>query len=76
MNNKLVEFRKILAEQGKELTLDQAKVLYISAEKLLKRSKKLSQIDLWNMQDEKIEGMTEKEKQEAIALYQYIRDLV
>ena len=58
----------------KELTLDEAKVVYKSAMKILRRSKKLSQLDLWNMESIEIEGMTEKEKQEAISLYQYVRD--
>lgn len=70
----LVEFRKALAEQGKELTLDEAKEVYDSALKILKRSKKLSQADLWDMQNIDIEGMTEKQKQDAIMLYQYVRD--
>lgn len=74
MKNKLVEFRRILAEQGKELTLEEARVIYKSALKILKRSKKLSQVDLWNMQELKIEGMTEKQKQDAIMLYQHVRD--
>ncbi len=74
-DKKLMEFRRVLAEQGKELTLDQARVMYRSAADLIKRSKKLSQVDLWNLQDEEIEGMTEEEKQQAISLYQHIRDL-
>ena len=74
-NKKLIEFRRVLAEQGKELTLDQARVMYKSAADLIKRSKKLSQVDLWNLQNEEIEGMTEEEKQQAISLYQHIRDL-
>lgn len=74
-DKKLMEFRRVLAEQGKELTLDQARVMYRSAADLIKRSKKLSQVDLWNLQDEEIEGMSEEEKQQAISLYQHIRDL-
>lgn len=76
MNSKIIKFRKILAEQGKEFTLEQAEKLYNSAIKLLRKSKKLSQLDLWNMQNVKIKGMTEIQKQEAIALYQHIRDLL
>lgn len=71
---KIVEFRKLLAEQGNEFTLDQAKIVYDHASDLIKRSKRLSQLDLWNMQDLEIEGMTEEEKQGAISLYQHIRD--
>lgn len=73
--NKVMKFREILAEQGTELTIDQAKELYFSALKLIKRSKKLSQLDLWEAESTNINGMTEEEKQQAISLYQYLRDL-
>lgn len=71
---KIIEFRKLLAEQGNEFTLSQAKMVYEAASNLIKRSKRLSQLDLWNMQDLDIDGMTEEEKQGAISLYQHIRD--
>lgn len=73
--DKISIFRNMLAEQGKEFTVDEAKKIYNQSIKLLKRSKKMSQIDLWKMQDVQIEGMTEKEKQDAIMLYQHIREL-
>lgn len=73
--DKIQKFRKILAEQGTELTIKQAEFLYKSAMKIVKRSKKLSQSDLWEMEKCQIDGMTEKEKEEAISLYQHIRDL-
>lgn len=72
---KVAKFRQLLAEQGTELTIEQAKELYSSALGLLKRSKKISQSDLWAMENEKIAGMTEEEKQQAISLYQHIREL-
>ena len=37
---KVAKFRQLLAEQGTELTIEQAKELYSSALGLLKRSKK------------------------------------
>lgn len=73
--DKIQKFRKILAEQGTELTIKQAEFLYKSAMEIVKRSKKLSQSDLWEMEKCQIDGMTEKEKEEAISLYQHIRDL-
>ena len=72
---KIQKFRKLLAEQGTELTVLQAKILYKSALKIIKKSKKLSQLDLWEMENLKIDGMTDKEKDQAISLYQHIRDL-
>lgn len=73
--DKIAIFRNLLAEQGKEFTLEEAKKIYNQSIKLLKKSKKMSQMDLWKMQDVKIEGMTEAEKQDAIMLYQHIREL-
>jgi len=69
------KFRNFLAEQGKELTLHQAKEIYYSAKKIIDKSKNLSQMDLWKMQDANIEGMTEEEINDAISLYQHVRDI-
>lgn len=71
----IARLRNLLAEQGKELTFEEAKIAFNAANKLIKRSKKVSQLDLWEMQNVEIEGMTEEEKQAAINLYQYIKDL-
>ena len=49
--DKIQKFRKLLAEQGTELTIKQAELLYKSALGIMKRSKKLSQADLWEMED-------------------------
>lgn len=75
MNKKITKLRNFLAEQGLEFTTKQAEFLYESANDLIKRSKKLSQLDLWKMQDMQIEGLSEKEKEEAIMLYQHIKDM-
>ena len=74
-NEKISMFRNFLAEQGQEFTHAQAEKIYKQSLKLLKRSKKMSQLDLWKMQEIEIEGMTEEEKQNAISLYQHIREL-
>lgn len=74
-NEKISMFRNFLAEQGQEFTHDQAEKIYKQSLKLLKKSKKMSQLDLWKMQEIEIEGMTEEEKQNAISLYQHIREL-
>lgn len=71
----LKEFRKKLAEMGQEYTLEQAEKIYNQAIDIIIRSKKLSQTDLWALQEMEIEGMTEKEKNDAIALYQHVREL-
>lgn len=72
--NKIKKFREILAEQGKEVTLKEAKIIYFQGKKILKNCKKLSQYDLWNMQNEKIEGLTKKEKDDAIFLYRSVKE--
>lgn len=76
-NNSLLikKFREFLSEQGKELTLKEAEEIYYSAKKIIEKSKNLSQIDLWKMQNINVDGMTEQEKNEAISLYQHVRDI-
>jgi hypothetical protein len=72
---KIRKFRNFLAEQGMEYTTDQAEFLYNSTQKLIKRSKNISQLDLWKIKNMRIKGMSEKEKQDAIKLYQHIKDM-
>lgn len=74
MNKKYI-FRKTLAEQGIELTPLQANDLFEIASDLFIRSKKMSQLDILRMEELNVDGMTDKEKQDAISLYNHIRDL-
>jgi hypothetical protein len=75
-NNSIIrKFREILAEQGKECSIEEAAEIYKSARRIIEKSKRLSQIDLWRMQNLKVEGMTEEEKNQAISLYQHARDI-
>lgn len=74
MNKKNI-FRKTLAEQGIELTPLQANDLFEMASDLFIRSKKMSQLDILRMEELNVDGMTDKEKQDAISLYNHIRDL-
>lgn len=73
--NKKIMFRNMLADQGMEYTPSQADELFDMATDLLKRSKKLSQLDILKMEKLNVEGMTEQEKQDAISLYNHIKDL-
>jgi hypothetical protein len=73
--NKKNIFRKTLAEQGIELTPLQANDLFEMASDLFIRSKKMSQLDILRMEELNVDGMTDKEKQDAISLYNHIRDL-
>ena len=73
--NKKYIFRKTLAEQGIELTPLQANDLFEIASDLFIRSKKMSQLDILRMEELNVDGMTDKEKQDAISLYNHIRDL-
>lgn len=74
MNEKIKKFRQILAESGIELTIKDASDLYSMASNILKRSKRISQSDIWKMQDMQVNEMSEKEKEQAINLYQYIKE--
>jgi 1,2-phenylacetyl-CoA epoxidase PaaB subunit len=68
-------FRKILAEQGIEMTIGEAQQAYKMAKSIIKRSKKISMMDLWEMKNIHIEGMSEEEKENLIKIYEEARQL-
>jgi hypothetical protein len=73
--NKVQKFRKLLAEQGIEMTIKEANEAFDNAHKFIKKSKKISMINLWRMQKENIEGISQKEKEELINLYKKAKEL-
>lgn len=68
-------FRRKLAESGQEFTPDQAEKIYKLASSIIKNGKRMTQLDLWQLEQIEIEGITKKEKKELIGLYQYVREL-
>jgi hypothetical protein len=73
MQNKIFEFRRMMAEQGVELTIDQAKKAYNMAGKFMKSAKKVSVAEIWSIQS--VEGLTQKEKDDIVRLYQFAKEL-
>lgn len=73
--NKMVEFRKMLAENGIEMTLQQASDAYLMAKKIIRHSKKMSTKDLWNILDVEAEGISKEEKEQIMELYQMAKEL-
>lgn len=73
--NKIQIFRKILAEQGIEMTIQEAQQAFKNANKFIKRSKKISTMDLWQMQKTEIENISEEEREQLINLYKKAKEL-
>lgn len=73
--NKIQQFRKILAEQCVEMTIEEAKQAYKMAKSIIKRSKKISMMDLWDMKNTNIKGMSEEEKEKLIKIYEEAKQL-
>ena len=65
----------LLAEEGTEMTPLQAKKAYIASRSIIKTSKKMSMMDIWNMQESEMEGVSDEEKEELINLYKNAKDL-
>ena len=73
--NDISKFREILAENGIEMTPEQAILTYKMAKDLVKRSKKMSMKDLWAMQDCEAEGISKEERDQIIKLYQQAKEI-
>lgn len=77
MNSKkqkmVVAFRNILAGMGTEMTIEEAERAYDASRDIVERSRKMSMMDLWE-----IEGMDEvplKEREEVLGLYRSAKEL-
>lgn len=73
MISKIVHFRRILAEMGIEMTIEQAEKAYEMSKDMIKRSKKMSMEDIWNLQ--KTEGFSDEEKSELVMLYMHAKEV-
>ena len=73
MGNNLAKFRNVLAEQGIEMTMEQAAETHRLAKDLLEMSNQMSMEDIWALQD--VEGMPQEEKDQIIKLYQQVKEL-
>jgi hypothetical protein len=76
LNNKdrdILAFRNILASMGTEMNIEEAKKAYEASKKIMKRSRSMSMLDLWE-----IEGMKEvpmEDRQQALDLYRKAKEL-
>ena len=68
-------FRTLLAEQGIELTPDQAKKMYKKSKNLIKRAKQMSPSDIWYILEIKAEGISDDEKKQIANLYRIAKEL-
>lgn len=71
----VLAFRMILAEEGTEMTPEDAKKAYMASKSIMKTSKRMSMIDLWNLEDCALEGMDDKQKKELVDLYKNAKEL-
>lgn len=71
----VLAFRMLLAEGGTEMTPKQAEKAYITSKSIVRTSKMMSMVDIWNLQESEVEGMSEKERQEIVELYKSAKDL-
>lgn len=73
VNEKIVHFRRTLAEMGIEMTLEQASKAYEMSRDMIKRARKMSMKDIWNL--EKVEGFSEEEKRQLAMLYMHAKEV-
>jgi hypothetical protein len=73
--NKLHQFRKTLAENGIEMTPDQAKEFYKMTKDIIRRSKKMSMQHFWKLKETKVEGMTPDQIDELIKIYKCAKEI-
>lgn len=73
--NEVLAFRSLLAEGGTEMTPEQAERAYRASRMMIRKSKKMSMLDLWEMRREEVEGMSEYERDELVDLYMRAKEL-
>jgi hypothetical protein len=73
MNEKVVHFRRMLAEMGIEMTLEQAGKAYEMSKDMINRARKMSMKDIWNL--ESVEGFSDEEKRQLAMLYMHAKEV-
>jgi hypothetical protein len=73
--NKILLFRKTMAERGIEITPEEAKDLYKSAKKIIKAAKNMTMEDIMRMSETELEGMSKEDKDKLIMLYQHAKEI-
>ena len=76
MNDReIMAFRMLLAEGGTEMTPSQAEKAYRASKSIVRTSKMMSMIDIWNLEEAEVEGMSEEEREDLVELYKNAKDL-
>lgn len=73
--SKVLAFRAVLAESGVEMTPKEAKMAYRASRDIVKKSRSMSMADIWRLRSEKVEGISDKEKEQMIELYMRAKEL-
>lgn len=75
MQNKIALFRNILAEQGMEVTMEEAANIYMMAGDIVSKAKKMSTEDMWKIMDLDAEGISPEEKEQIVDLYRSAKEI-
>lgn len=71
---RIKQFQRQMAEDGVELTPDQSATVYRLGTELLKSSRRMSQLDLWELLECEDERFSPEEKAQLVELIQYARE--
>jgi len=74
-DKEILAFRMLLAEGGTEMTPLQAEKAYKASKSIVRTSKMMSMIDIWNLEEAELEGMSEEEREDLVELYKNAKDL-
>lgn len=69
----VLAFRNILAGMGTEMNIEEAERAYDASRDVVERSKKMSMMDLWEI--ESMEDVPLKEREEVLGLYRSAKEL-
>jgi hypothetical protein len=71
--NEILAFRSLLAEKGLEMTPRQAREAYKASKSIVNTSRKMSMLDIWNL--EEVEGMSSEERKSLVEIYKSAKEL-
>lgn len=73
--NKIQAFRMLMAEEGTEMTPKQAELAYKASRSIVRRSRTMSMIDIWSLEDLDMEGFSREERIDLVELYKTAKEL-
>lgn len=65
----------MLAEQGMEVTMEEAANIYMMAGDIVSKAKKMSTEDMWKIMDLDAEGISPEEKEQIVDLYRSAKEI-